>query len=252
MCIRDRYSVALVEAGGKDTNPWIHIPVGYFKTMGNPKLDWRYNTQPDPGLSGREIPWPRGRVLGGSSSINGLLYVRGQVEDFNHWRQLGNTGWAWDDVLPYFKRAETWNSDGKVDPVRGTEGPLSVSPTPLKRDIVDKWVDAAVAAGFRRNADYNGAEQEGVGYFQLTVAKGKRCSSAKAYLKPASNRKNLKIITDAQAEKILIQDGRAFGVTVNIRGQSQNIYARREIVLSAGSIGSPQILMLSGLSLIHI
>jgi len=242
-----KYSVALVEAGGKDTNPWIHIPVGYFKTMGNPKLDWRYNTQPDPGLSGREIPWPRGRVLGGSSSINGLLYVRGQVEDFNHWRQLGNTGWAWDDVLPYFKRAETWNSDGKVDPVRGTEGPLSVSPTPLKRDIVDKWVEAAVAAGFRRNADYNGAEQEGVGYFQLTVAKGKRCSSAKAYLKPASNRKNLKIITDAQAEKILIQDGRAFGVTVNIRGQSQNIYARREIVLSAGSIGSPQILMLSGI-----
>ena len=242
-----KYSVALVEAGGKDTNPWIHIPVGYFKTMGNPKLDWRYNTQPDPGLSGREIPWPRGRVLGGSSSINGLLYVRGQVEDFNHWRQLGNTGWAWDDVLPYFKRAETWNSDGKVDPVRGTEGPLSVSPTPLKRDIVDKWVDAAVAAGFRRNADYNGAEQEGVGYFQLTVAKGRRCSSAKAYLKPASNRKNLKIITDAQAEKILIQDGRAFGVTVNIRGQSQNIYARREIVLSAGSIGSPQILMLSGI-----
>ena len=242
-----KYSVALVEAGGKDTNPWIHIPVGYFKTMGNPKLDWRYNTQPDPGLSGREIPWPRGRVLGGSSSINGLLYVRGQVEDFNHWRQLGNTGWAWDDVLPYFKRAETWNSDGKVDPVRGTEGPLSVSPTPLKRDIVDKWVEAAVGAGFRRNADYNGAEQEGVGYFQLTVAKGRRCSSAKAYLKPASNRKNLKIITDAQAEKILIQDGRAFGVTVNIRGQSQNIYARREIVLSAGSIGSPQILMLSGI-----
>ena len=242
-----KYSVALVEAGGKDTNPWIHIPVGYFKTMGNPKLDWRYNTQPDPGLSGREIPWPRGRVLGGSSSINGLLYVRGQAEDFNHWRQLGNTGWAWDDVLPYFKRAETWNSDGKVDPVRGTEGPLSVSPTPLKRDIVDKWVEAAVGAGFRRNADYNGAEQEGVGYFQLTVAKGRRCSSAKAYLKPASNRKNLKIITDAQAEKILIQDGRAFGVTVNIRGQSQNIYARREIVLSAGSIGSPQILMLSGI-----
>jgi choline dehydrogenase len=242
-----KYSVALVEAGGKDTNPWIHIPVGYFKTMGNPKVDWRYNTQPDPGLNGREIPWPRGRVLGGSSSINGLLYVRGQAEDFNHWRQLGNAGWAWDDVLPYFKRAETWNGDGKVDPVRGTEGPLSVSPTPLKRDIVDKWVDAAVGAGFRRNADYNGAEQEGVGYFQLTVNKGRRCSSAKAYLKPASNRKNLKIITHAQAEKILIQDGRAFGVTVNIRGKSQNIYARREIVLSAGSIGSPQILMLSGI-----
>ena len=138
-----KYTVALIEAGGKDSNPWIHIPVGYFKTMDNPKTDWRYRTESDPGLNGRHIPWPRGRVLGGSSSINGLLYVRGQPEDFTHWRQLGNTGWAWDDVLPYFKRAETWKGDGKVDPARGTDGPLSVSPTRLKRDIVDKWIDSA-------------------------------------------------------------------------------------------------------------
>ena len=240
------FSVALIEAGGSDRNPWIHIPVGYFKTMGNPKTDWCYQTQNDPGLNGRKIPWPRGRVLGGSSSINGLLYVRGQAEDFNHWRQLGNTGWAWDDVLPYFKRSETWKGDGDLDPARGKSGPLSVSPTRLKREIVDKWVDAAVNAGYRRNPDYNGSDQEGVGYFQLTLEKGRRCSSAVAYLKPARKRKNLTVITNAPAEKILIKDNRAYGVQINIKGQSKTVNARCEVILSAGAIGSPQILMLSG------
>ena len=242
-----KYSVALLEAGGRDSNPWIHIPVGYFKTMDNPKTDWRYRTESDPGLNGRDIPWPRGRVLGGCSSINGLLYVRGQAEDFNHWRQLGNTGWAWEDVLPYFKRAETWKGDGAGNPERGTDGPLSVSPTRLKRDIVDRWLDAAVAAGYKRNPDYNSSDQEGVGYFQLTLDKGRRCSSAVAYLKPARNRKNLTIITHAQAEKLLIEKGAAKGVIANIKGQSQTIRARREVILSAGAIGSPQILMLSGI-----
>ena len=240
-------SVALLEAGGRDINPWIHIPVGYFKTMDNPKTDWRYRTESDPGLNGRDIPWPRGRVLGGSSSINGLLYVRGQAEDFNHWRQLGNAGWAWEDVLPYFKRAETWKGDGTSNPERGKDGPLSVSPTRLKREIVDKWLDAAVAAGYKRNPDYNGSDQEGVGYFQLTLDKGRRCSSAVAYLKPARTRKNLTIITHAQAEKLLIEEGEAKGVVANIKGQSQTIRARREVILSAGAIGSPQILMLSGI-----
>ena len=242
-----RYTVALIEAGGKDTNPWIHIPVGYFKTMGNPNTDWCYHTESDRGLNGRSIPWPRGRVLGGSSSINGLLYVRGQSHDFNHWRQLGNVGWAWDDVLPYFKRAETWKGDGDIDPARGTNGPLSVSPTRLKRAIVDKWIEAALEAGYKQNPDYNAADQEGVGYFQLTLDKGRRCSSAAAYLKPARERKNLTIITHAQVEKLLIKDSHATGVTVNIRGKSQDILARREVVLSAGTIGSPQILMLSGI-----
>ena len=241
-----KYSVALLEAGGRDTNPWIHIPVGYFKTMDNPKTDWRYRTERDPGLNGRDIPWPRGRVLGGCSSINGLLYVRGQAEDFNHWRQLGNTGWAWEDVLPYFKRAETWKGDGTENPERGKDGPLSVSPTRLKREIVDKWLDAAVAAGYKRNPDYNSSDQEGVGYFQLTLDKGRRCSSAVAYLKPARNRKNLTIITHAQAEKLLVEQGEATGVVANITGQSHSIRARREVILSAGAIGSPQILMLSG------
>jgi choline dehydrogenase len=240
-------SVALIEAGGNDDSPWIHIPIGYFKTMGNPKMDWCYRTQSDPGLNGRAIPWPRGRVLGGSSSINGLLYVRGQAEDFNHWRQLGNTGWAWDDVLPYFKRAETWKGNGDIDPARGTDGPLSVSPTRLKRSITEKWLDAAENAGYRRNPDYNGIDQEGVGYFQLTLDKGRRCSSAVAYLNPAKKRKNLTVITHAQAEKVLIKKSRAFGVTINQKGQSHDILARREVILSAGTIGSPQILMLSGI-----
>lgn len=243
-----RYSVALLEAGGKDTNPWIHIPVGYFKTMGNPKTDWQYKTCHDDGLNGRSIPWPRGKVLGGCSSINGLLYVRGQAHDFDGWRQMGNTGWGWDDVLPYFKRAETWKGATSTDE-RGSDGPLSVSPTALKRDIVDRWLDAAEAAGYKRNDDYNGNgyDQEGVGYFQLTLNNGRRCSSAAAYLKPACNRHNLEIITHTQVRKLTINEGRVTGVDAVTRGTDITIKARKEVILSAGAIGSPQILMLSGI-----
>ena len=240
------YRVAVLEAGPKDNNPWIHIPVGYFKTMGNPRSDWRYQTQPDPGIAGRSIPWPRGRVLGGSSSINGLLYVRGQPQDFDGWAQMGNTGWGWDDVLPLFKRAETWKGPDGGE-LRGTDGPLSVSPTRLKRDVVDHWLKAAQAAGYKAARDYNDADQEGVGYFQLTLDKGRRCSSAVAYLKPARRRENLTVITDAQTEKVLLCDGRAVGVRARVNGQMTDITARREVVLSAGAIGSPQILMLSGI-----
>lgn len=241
-----RFSVALLEAGGKDWNPWIHIPVGYFKTMGNPNTDWCYRAQSDPGLNGRAIPWPRGRVLGGSSSINGLLYVRGQAQDYDHWRQLGNAGWGWDDVLPLFKKAESWTGD-VVNNDRGFDGPLKVSPTRLSREVVDKWVDAAVAAGYSRNPDYNGADQEGVGYFQLTSYKGQRCSSAKAYLKPARKRNNLTIITHTQVEKLEITDGSVTGVNAVRRGKPIKLKANREVILSAGAIGSPQILMLSGI-----
>ncbi len=240
-----RFSVALLEAGPADRNPWIHVPVGYFKTMGNPKTDWRYKTEADAGIAGRSISWPRGKVLGGSSSINGLLYVRGQPQDFDGWAQMGCTGWSWDGVLPYFRRSENWKGEGGSD-LRGTDGPLSVQTSRLKRDIVDHWVDAAVAAGYNRTEDYNGYDQEGVGYFQLTMTGGRRCSSAVAYLRPARGRKNLEVITDAQVEKILINEGRAQSVLAMIRGTRQEIRARREIVLSAGAIGSPQILMLSG------
>ena len=241
-----RYNVALIEAGPKDTNPWIHIPVGYFRTMGNPKSDWCYKTEQDDGIGGRAIPWPRGRVLGGSSSINGLLYVRGQAQDYDGWAQMGCTGWSWSDVLPLFQRSENWEGEDDTG-LRGKSGPLSVQNSRLTRDVVDKWVDAAVNAGYKRNPDYNGADQEGVGYFQLTMKGGRRCSSAKAYLSDARGRPNLEIITDAQTEKVIINDGRAMGVRIRRHGQMQTITARAEVILSAGAIGSPQILMLSGI-----
>ena len=194
-----RYTVAVVEAGGRDSSPWIHIPVGYFKTMGNPKTDWCYQTEEDPGLNGRSLPWPRGKVLGGSSSINGLLYVRGQPEDFDGWRQMGNTGWGWDDVLPHFKRSETWELNSSE--VRGKNGPLHVSASRLKRKIVDAWIEAAVNEGYKKTEDYNQEDQEGVSYFQLTTKNGKRCSSAVAYLHPAAKRQNLQIFTNCQTSK---------------------------------------------------
>ena len=188
----------------------------------------------------------RSRVLGGSSSINGLLYVRGQPEDFDHWAQLGNQGWSWADVLPFFKRAETWKGD-YANGVRGTDGPLSVSPSRLTREVVDKWLEAAVAAGYKRTPDYNSEDQEGVSYFQLTIRGGRRCSSAVAYLKPARGRENLKVITDAQAMRVVMEEGRATGVEAEINGVQTTVHARAEVILSAGAIGSPQILMLSGI-----
>ena len=239
-------SVVLLEAGGRDWNPWIHVPVGYFKTMHNPSVDWCYHTEPDPGLNGRSIDWPRGKVLGGSSSLNGLLYVRGQKEDYDRWRQMGNDGWGWDDVLPHFKRAET-NERG-ADEYHGGEGPLYVSNMRIQRPICDAWVAAAQAAGYPFNPDYNGASQEGASYFQLTTRNGRRCSSAVAYLKPARPRSNLNIVTHAQVQKIVLEGKRAVAVKYTDRsGNTQEVRANREIILSAGSIGSPQILMLSGI-----
>ncbi|NJM33378.1 MAG: choline dehydrogenase [Rhodomicrobium sp.] len=238
--------VVLLEAGGRDWNPWIHIPVGYFKTMRNPKYDWCYRTEPDPGLNGRSLDWPRGKVLGGSSSLNGLLYVRGQKEDYERWRQMGNPGWGWDDVLPLFKRSE--DHERGADDYHGTGGPLSVSGMRLKRPICDAWVAAAQNAGYPYNYDYNGATQEGVGYFQLTTRNGRRCSSAVAYLHPVKKRPNLQIITKALTKRIVIEDGRAAGVIYGKPGGAEAmVRAKREIILSAGAIGSPHILMLSGI-----
>ena len=238
-------TVILLEAGGRDSNPWIHIPVGYFKTMNNPAVDWCYETEPDPGLAGRSIKWPRGKVLGGSSSLNGLLYVRGQPEDYDRWRQMGNVGWAWDDVAPLFRRSE--DREGGADAHHGAGGPLAVSNMRLKREICDAWVEAAVAAGYPFNPDYNGASQEGVGYFQFTCRKGRRCSSATAFLKPARRRPNLRVLTRAQAKRVVVEGGRARGVEILRDGIVETLTARREVVLSAGAIGSPQLLMLSGI-----
>jgi choline dehydrogenase len=239
-------SVILLEAGGRDLNPWIHIPVGYFKTIHNPSVDWCYKTEPDPGLNGRSIEWPRGKVLGGSSSLNGLLYVRGQPQDYDRWRQMGNTGWGWDDVLPLFKRAE--NNERGADAFHGDKGPLSVSNMRIQRPITDAWVAAAQAAGYPFNPDYNGATQEGVGFFQLTSQNGRRCSSAVAYLNPVKKRPNLRIVTHAQVDRILLDGRRATAVRYTDRaGRPQTVTANREIVLSGGAINSPQLLMLSGI-----
>ncbi|WP_241525484.1 GMC family oxidoreductase [Pseudophaeobacter leonis] len=237
--------VVLLEAGGKDTNPWIHIPVGYFKTIHNPKVDWCYKTEPDPGLNGRSIDWPRGKVLGGSSSLNGLLYVRGQSQDYDRWRQMGNEGWGWDDVLPLFKRSE--NNERGGDDFHGDQGSLSVSNMRIQRPITDAWVSAAQAAGYRFNPDYNGADQEGVGFFQLTARNGRRCSAAVAFLNPVKSRENLQIITHAHVQRVVIEGRRATGVCYRDRsGQEHIITANREVILSGGAINSPQILMLSG------
>ena len=237
--------VVLLEAGGRDLNPWIHIPVGYFKTIHNPKVDWCYKTEPDPGLNGRSLEWPRGKVLGGSSSLNGLLYVRGQAQDYDRWAQMGSKGWGWDDVLPLFKMAE--NNERGGDDYHGDKGPLSVANTRIQRPITDAWVAAAQSAGYKFNPDYNGATQEGVGFFQLTSKNGRRCSTAVAYLNPARSRDNLTIVTHAQVQKVNIENGIATGVTYKDRsGKEHVVKANREVILSGGSINSPQLLMLSG------
>lgn len=238
-------SVALLEAGGRDNYPWIHIPVGYFKTMGNPRTDWQFETESDPGLNGRSLKWPRGKVLGGSSSINGLLYVRGQPQDYDGWRQMGCSGWAWSDVLPLFKRAESY--DGGDSELRGRDGPLAVSDSAVRREVVDRWIDAAVNAGYTLNADYNGADQEGVGHFQLTMKNGRRCSSAVAYLRPAEERTNLTVLTGCAARKLTFEGTRATGLIARKDGSDLTIRARREVILSAGALASPQLLMVSGI-----
>ena len=236
--------VLLLEAGGRDTYPWIHIPVGYFKTMLNPKTDWCYQTEPDPGLNGRSIPWPRGKVLGGSSSINGLVYIRGQSHDYDQWRQLGNAGWAWDDVLPYFMRAE--DNERGANATHGEGGPLGVSDVGFSRGFSDAFIDAAEEIGIPRTNDFNSGDQEGAGYFQLTTKNGRRCSAAVGYLKPIKDRANLTIATGAQVRRVLFDGKRAIGIEYDANGQTTVARAKGEIVLSLGAIGSPQILQLSG------
>lgn len=237
--------VTLLEAGNRDSSPWIHVPVGYFRTMHNPDFDWCYETEPDPGLSGRSLHWPRGKVLGGSSSLNGLLYVRGQREDYDRWAQMGNPGWSWREVGPLFEQLETFQRG--TGEGRGTHGPLQVSDPRLRRRICELWIEAAKANGIPYNPDYNGPVQDGVGHYQLTVNKGRRCSSAAAFLKPIRHRQNLEVITNAQVQRVMIEDGRATGVEIRrTDGSRQVIRAAREVILCAGAIGSPQILMLSG------
>ena len=197
----NKVNVLLLEAGGNDWNPWIHIPAGYFRTLHNPATDWCYKTTPEPALNGRSIEWPRGKVLGGSSSINGLLYIRGQDSDYNYWRQLGNKGWSASDVLPYFKRAECHSLGSSK--FHGEGGPLSVELARNERKISDALISGAEELGIPKNKDFNGENQEGAGYFQTTTKNGRRCSAAVAYLNPAKKRPNLTIVTHAHAEKLI-------------------------------------------------
>ncbi|MFT5112336.1 MAG: choline dehydrogenase [Parasphingorhabdus sp.] len=237
--------VLLLEAGSKDTNPWIHIPVGYFKTMHNPATDWCYKTEPDPGIANRSLQWPRGKVLGGSSSLNGLLYVRGQPKDYDDWAALGNPGWSYNDILPYFKKSE--DQQRGADEWHGVGGPQKVSDLRLRRPIAENFIKAATEVGIPFNEDYNGATQEGVGYFQQTAYKGLRWSTAKSFLKPVRNRANLKVLTNAQASRILLNGNRAAGVQYRQGGKMLEARANAEVVLCAGSINTPQLLQCSGI-----
>ena len=212
--------------------------------MHDPRFDWCFETEPDPGIGGRSLQWPRGKVLGGSSSINGLLYIRGNRTDYDRWRQLGNAGWSYEDVLPYFKRAE--DQERGADGYHGTGGPLAVSDAAHRSELSDRFIAGAMEIGIPRNDDVNGAEQEGVGYFQQTVKRGRRWSTAVGYLNPVRGRANLDIVTRAQTTWVRIAEGRAQGVDTLVDGTPRRFEAEGEVILSAGAIGSPQLLMLSG------
>ncbi len=238
-------SVAILEAGGRDNNPWIHVPAGYYRTMLDPTVTWQFGSGPEPHLNDRIVNWPRGRVIGGTSAINGLLYVRGQAQDFDTWRQLGNSGWSYEDVLPYFKRAE--DQERGADEFHGSGGPLGVSDVRMKNPLCEAYIKASVAAGIPHTTDFNGARQEGAGYYQLTTKDGRRSSTAVGYLKPVLSRDNLELISEAAVERLVLDGKRVSGVTFRHAGESKTIRARREIVVSAGAIGSPQILQVSGI-----
>ena len=240
------YSVCLLEAGGEDRNPWIHIPAGYVKTMVDPSINWLFETKPDAITGNRAIPVPRGKVLGGSSAINGMLYVRGQANDYNTWGQMGCRGWSYDDVLPYFKKSENREQGG--DAFHGSGGPLNVTETTVTYETLDKIIDAGGELGYPTHVDYNGAEQEGFAYYQVTQRNGRRFSAKNAYLDPIRKvRKNLHVETRAFAQKVVVENGRAVGVVFLQNGRSQTVRARREVVLAAGAVQSPQLLELSGI-----
>ena len=241
-------SVLLIEAGRKDNNLWLHVPVGYFKTMNNPKFDWMYKLEKDKGLNNRRIDWPRGKVLGGSSALNGLLYIRGDRHDYDNWQRLGNKGWGYDKVLPYFKKFEC--QENGENEYHGVDGELKVSNLRLKREIAELFIQASQEIGIPYNPDCNGEQQEGVGYFQQTSFKGFRKSSYRSFLnKKIRSRKNLTIVTNTQISKLIFEDKRVIGVNCiqSYNQPDKTIYANNEVILSAGSISSPQILQLSGI-----
>ena len=239
-------SVLLLEAGGKDDYFWIDIPVGYLYTIGNPRTDWCYRIEPDPGLNGRTIGYARGRVLGGCSSINAMIYMRGQRSDYDHWASLGNRGWGWDDVLPVFKRSEDYQHG--ADEYHGVGGEMRVEERRVSWEILDAWRDAAAECGIPKIAEFNRGDNFGNAYFQMNQRRGRRWSGTKAYLRPVMRRPNLTVRTDAQVRRLTVEADdagpRATGVEL-VTGE--RLTARREVILAAGAIGSPQILQLSGI-----
>ena len=247
-------TVILLEAGGDDrptrnpgqflSNLMIHVPVGYSQTLKDPKVNWLYPTEPDPGTGGRVHVWPRGKVLGGSSSINGLLYIRGQHADYDGWRQLGCEGWGWDDVRPYFMRAE--NQERGAGEHHAVGGPLNVSDVTQTHEVSDAAMEACIQAGMPRNDDVNGADQEGATYYQLTVRNGQRCSAAVAYLHPVMNRSNLRVETNALTTRVMFEGKTAVGVEYLQGGERRKIRVKREVILCGGAVNSPQLLQLSG------
>src|SRR5262250_712005 len=234
-----RHRVLLLEAGGHDRYFWVHVPLGYGKLFNDARVNWLYSSEPEPELDNRRIIQPRGKVLGGSSSINGLLYIRGQHADYDHWRQLGNAGWSFEDVLPYFRRAE--------DQERGADGPLAVSDVCEPHPLCEAFIAAVQQAGLPRNDDFNGPTQEGAGYFQYTARRGRRCSTAVGYLRQARRRANLAIVSNALASRILFSGRRAIGVEYRCGDTTRIAHANAEVVVAGGAFNSPQLLQLSGL-----
>jgi choline dehydrogenase len=240
-----RVRVLVLEAGPEATDPWIKIPAGMARLFAPGERNWGYFTEAEPNLAGRRMYWPRGRGLGGSSAINGMLYVRGHPLDFEHWRQLGNPGWGWDDVLPLFKRSER-NTRGE-SATRGGEGELWVSDPVMRHSFSKLFIAAALEAGFALNEDFNGGEQDGVGFLQFTIRRGERCSAYEAFLKPVRHRPNLAVLTGAQVETVAVGGGRATGVRFRRGGERQIAECSGEVILAGGVINSPQLLMLSGI-----
>jgi len=240
-----RHTVLLLEAGPRDTYPWIHIPIGYAKTMFHPVLNWRFYTEPEPTMNGRKVYWPRGRTLGGSSAINGLISIRGQREDYDAWAAAGNAGWSYDQVLPWFRALEH-NVRGASE-YHGADGPLWASDIGAAHPLVEAMIAGAAELGIPRNDDFNGARQEGAGYYQLTTRRGFRCSTAVAYLRPVRNRPNLRVETLAHATRIVFDGRRATGVVYRHGGIERTATAHREVILAAGALQSPQLLQLSGI-----
>jgi choline dehydrogenase-like flavoprotein len=241
-----RNSVCLVEAGGEDRHLFIHVPALVAAAIGRPHLNWRFLSVPQPKLNNRQIPVPRGRVLGGSGSINGMVYFRGHPKDFDDWAAMGNPGWSYREVLPYFTRSES-NDAFPGSPYHGTDGPIKVAHIPRPNPMIAAFLEAMRSLGFKRNDDFNGADTEGYGPRQGTIRNGRRDSTAAAFLRPARARDNLEVLTHALVTRVIVENGRAAGIEVEVGGEKKTLHARREVVLCAGAIQSPQLLMLSGI-----